>query len=1023
MYWYKNLRNAGYILLLLCAVWMVAVDVQAQNSDEPSARMQRKLENELRKQLKNSDVIFSHLKHLGKIKADSAGIDIENKIIRIHLSPAFTHLPVRQQLIDEIAGQYAKYIDEQFEDYTLHLYSRGAKAETFIPPFFNSGKAVYGTARAVAAKCKYPVVQRQSLFPKGLSGRHIALWQSHGLYYEAKLDRWEWQRAGLFQTVEDLLTMSFAIPYLVPMLENAGANVFIPRERDVQPREVIIDGNGSTGNSEIIVVNDGSNRWQLAKGGFAAKDTLFDNENPFAKGSHYTVQSARATNARLFYVPDIAESGNYSVYVSWAQHADAIEDVDCTVSHAGGADHFGLNQKMAAGTWIYLGTYYFNKGKDFYGGRIEISAQNSTKGTVSIDAVRFGGGMGNVARSAGDTVVQRLLSAKSDTVPPLYKKNWQLSGKPRYMEAARYYLQYAGMPDTAVYSHNKGMDDYRDDITARGEWVNYLTGAVHPADSLQTKGLGIPVDLSFAFHTDAGVTQCDSVVGTLAIYSSGRNNGSFTDGTSKLKSRDLADIVQTQIVDDVCMLYNKKWTRRAMWDKLYSEAWRPNTPAMLLELLSHQNMADMRYGLLPQFRFDVSRAIYKGIVRYLEGSDAIVQPLPPTHLAIERKEGKTVRITWKPASDPLEPSAEAASYKVYIRKENKGFGSGILCDEPVLELELDEWQTCYDVKVTAVNDGGESFATETLSVALLPANCPAVLIVNAFTRTSAPPFFTADSTAAGIAWWNEHGVPAGIDYGMTGFQYDFDRRSAWLDDDSPGFGASHADMEGKPVRGNTFDFAATHGKAFRNAGYSFVSVSRDAFENRHFDASGYKAVDIIFGEERGTSSYKQPECKQFRVFSDGMIDAIERVIKAEGNILVSGAYIGTDGVENRDEKAIAFAKKSLGFAWRTNHADNRGEVKPTAEAASLFPALISYNAGYRSDCYTVESPDAIEPDGEKSVRIFRYAGNSRSAGVAFTGKKHKAVTLGFPIETVIDKEQLNGLVKGCMVFFEEEQMQ
>ena len=38
---------------------------------------------------------------------------------------------------------------------------------------------------------------------------------------------------------------------------------------------------------------------------------------------------------------------------------------------------------------------------------------------------------------------------------------------------------------------------------------------------------------------------------------------------------------------------------------------------MLLELLSHQNLADQSYGLDPRFRFHVSRAVYKGILKYL----------------------------------------------------------------------------------------------------------------------------------------------------------------------------------------------------------------------------------------------------------------------------------------------------------------------------------------------------------------------------------------------------------------------
>lgn len=35
------------------------------------------------------------------------------------------------------------------------------------------------------------------------------------------------------------------IPYLIPMLENAGANVFTPRERDTQKQEVIVDNDGN----------------------------------------------------------------------------------------------------------------------------------------------------------------------------------------------------------------------------------------------------------------------------------------------------------------------------------------------------------------------------------------------------------------------------------------------------------------------------------------------------------------------------------------------------------------------------------------------------------------------------------------------------------------------------------------------------------------------------------------------------------------------------------------------------------
>ena len=79
-------------------------------------------------------------------------------------------------------------------------------------------------------------------------------------------------------------------------------------------------------------------------------------------------------------------------------------------------------------------------------------------------------------------------------------------------------------------------------------------------------------------------------------------------------SHDLTDLIQSNIVRDVRTLYEPQWTRRGKWNQSYYEARVPRVPTMLLELLSHQNFADMRYGLDPRFRFTVSRAIYKGML-------------------------------------------------------------------------------------------------------------------------------------------------------------------------------------------------------------------------------------------------------------------------------------------------------------------------------------------------------------------------------------------------------------------------
>jgi len=595
----------------------------------------------------------------------------------------------------------------------------------------------------------------------------------------------------------------------------------------------------------------------------------------------------------------------------------------------------------------------------------------------------------------------------------------KLSGKPRWMEGSRYYLQYAGMPDSLVYNLNAGSNDYNDDYMSRGEWVNYLIGASKPqySDSYGG-GLGIPVDLALAFHTDAGVTPNDSIIGTLGIYSSARNSGLFPDGQSKLASRDLTDLIQTQVVEDIRKQINPGWTRRGLWDREYSEAWRPIVPVTLLELLSHQNLADMKYGLDPRFKFIAARAVYKGILRYLavqDGKKVIIQPLPPDHMAIEILDNRSIKLSWRPVADPLENTAIPGGYNVYGKTEDNGFDQGTFTPDTFMIIPLPELGKIYSYRVAAINDGGASLPGETLSVSLLPGDNKPVLVVNAFDRICGPAFFDKGDMA-GIAWWEDEGVPKDKDFSHSGNQYDFNRNSDWLNDDSQGWGASNADMETSQVMGNTFSFPLVHGKALREAGFSFTSVSDEVFESQGYTANGYQAVDIIFGEERGTESFNGSQGKDFRILTTPLIESISRYIQSGGNLFISGAYIGTDMIENKDSVAMHFASDVLHYTWRTNHATKKGLACVTDQAAQLFPNQIQFNTDDHPDLYSVESPDAIEPSGEGAFRIYRYASGGSSAGIAYKGN-YRTVVLGFPFETVLTEEQRVELISHIMKFF------
>ena len=118
----------------------------------------------------------------------------------------------------------------------------------------------------------------------GLQNRHLSLWASHGRYWDAERG-WKWQRPNLFCTTEDLFTQTIVVPYLIPMLENAGAIVFTPRERDWQQQEIVVDNDDRHSIAYQEFVN--GKKWKNCDSlGFANIQASYqDGENPFQMGT------------------------------------------------------------------------------------------------------------------------------------------------------------------------------------------------------------------------------------------------------------------------------------------------------------------------------------------------------------------------------------------------------------------------------------------------------------------------------------------------------------------------------------------------------------------------------------------------------------------------------------------------------------------------------------------------------------------------------------------------------------------
>jgi hypothetical protein len=940
-----------------------------------------------------------------RTRVDTVVLNVDRKSLEIHFSEPFSHIPFREENVKEIYRQIQAYFADGFEGYTISVLTLRQPIEQLVPNFFRQSPAVYDPSRLPITGKEHRLLLVQNVSKaysphKGLVGRNIGLWNSHGWYYSKELDRWEWQRPRLFTMVEDLIPTSFVIPYLIPMLENAGANVFLPRERDPQANEAIVDNdNPATGYAEF---SSKIRRW--ASGlhqGFAIGSPPYQSGlNPFKQGTHRIVGSDTAATAGAAWTPQIPERGEYAVYVSYSSYDSSVTDALYSVHHLGGTTQFRVNQRIGGGTWNYLGTFKFASGRNRESGSVVLTNRSQMRGQiVSADAVRFGGGMGVIAR------------------------NGKIGGRPKYAEGSRYYLQFAGMPDTLVYNLNKDGDDYRDDYQSRAEYLNYLTGAPFgPNRNREERGLGIPIDLSMAFHTDAGITTNDTTIGTLSIYSlpDAKRGIVFPDSMSRLANRDLADLVQTQIVNDVRAKFDPAWQRRQLRNGDYSEAVRPNMPSLLLELLSHQNYLDMKFVLDPRFRFDVSRAIYKGMLRFLASQyrqPYVVQPLPVTHFsAVLNGEGNVV-VRWKPQLDPLEPSAKPDRYILYTRLENGGFDNGVISDTAGTIINNLKAGVIYSFKVTALNEGGESFPSEILSVCRQPGSTKPALIVNGFHRVSGPAVLEGNGTA-GFVSVLDRGVPDRYELGFTGDQFGFDRSSPFRSNDGPGHGASFADNESKIIGGNTFDYPVVHGAALRESGLSFCSASSETIADSLVRLTDYPFVDIILGKEKETFLPKKGQVTsgnvQFRTFPPKLMTAIQEYCSKGGNLFLSGSYIGTDLFAHpaEDSASIKYAWRVLHFDWSTGHAARSGRVYSTK--STLFPRdrEVLFNVQLRHDMYTVESPDAVTPMGG-SEQLLRYAENHFGAAVGYR-RAYGLVAMGFPFESVIDPVTRTELMKGVL---------
>ena len=811
-------------------------------------------------------------------------------------------------------------------------------------------------------------------YTHGLHNRHLVLWASHGRYYDQSRGYWRWQRPKLFGTTEDLFTQTIVIPYLIPMLEQSGAVVFSPRERDWQKEEVIVDNDGSKRN--YIEVTSHSKWMSTNQPGFAWHAGVYhDQENTFDAGTARMVRttSSKSRYSLATYQPDFRKAGRYAVYVSYQTLPNSVDDVLYTVWHRGERTQFHVNQKMGGGTWVYLGTFDFDAGYSEFN-RVTVSNQSSMDGVITTDAVRFGGGMGNIERFG------------------------TVSGLPRALEGARYSAQWAGMP-YSVYSSKNGADDYADDINVRSYTLNLLGGGSCYMPNME--GRKVPFELSLAVHSDAGYAKDgQGLIGSLSICTTKFNDGKLNAGISRMASRDFADALLSNELLDIKYKYGK-WNRRELFDRNYSETRLPEVPSAILETMSHQNFPDMRFGQDPNFRFTLARSIYKTILRYVNdqhGRPFVVAPLTPDHFQVEFKDDDEVKLSWNAVNDPQEPTATPTGYILYTAIGEADFDNGTYIRAKNSHTMKIEPGLLYHFKVAAVNRGGRSFPTEVLSAYYQPRAKKTVMIVNGFHRMASP---AVRNTAEeqGFDLDEDPGITYGPTYGWSGRQINFDCSQMGIEDG--GLGYTGEELTGMLIAGNDFNYVKTHAEAIASVGqYNIVSCSSEALETGKANLRKCAAIDLVLGLEY----YDGHSLNFYKTFNPSMQRVLKNFTTRGGALMVSGAYIGRDNMNSSDNKFLA----------NTLKCEYAGRNMISADYLNGMGTTIPYWRQLNEEHYAATSSDILQPV-KPAYTALQYA-DGYGAGVAYQGSDYRSFVMGIPFECIKGEQKRAAIMNGILNF-------
>ena len=190
------------------------------------------------------------------------------------------------------------------------------------------------------------------------------------------------------------------------------------------------------------------------------------------------------------------------------------------------------------------------------------------------------------------------------------------------------------------------------------------------------------------------------------------------------------------------------------------------------------------------------------------------------------------------------------------------------------------------------------------------------------------------------------------------------------------------------------------------AGYSFVSCSQQALENG-YNTNDFNVMDLILGKQKEIPTGSGAMPSRFKIYTDGLMNALKMFTAQGGSVLITGSYVGSDLWDNAtgnhdNQVGKAFAREVLGFEGLNGRASLDGTALSTDCPDRHLTAVgkLTFCNRLNDKQYAVESPDAIRASDTNGFTWMRYGENGLPAAIASNRSGYRTVVMGFPFETV-----------------------